>query len=217
MKHPQVCTQSSFGATISYLRRYLNNPMSPAVILVALAMLLGIPTGVSPLWSPQPAQSQSDSQSSQQESPARESPALKPCPDASESTPAKTADCKSVPSTKHKKHLRSLPTPSSSEGPAKTVVRNGSTTEPTVAISGMSNQEASLELSSTNQLLASADANLKQIANRQLDTALQDTVRQIKSYMEQARTAAANGEVQRAHTLANKANLLSADLAQPRR
>jgi len=96
-------------------------------------------------------------------------------------------------------------------------VRNGSTTEPTVAISGMSNQEASLELSSTNQFLASAEANLKQIANRQLDTTQQDTVRQIKSYMEQARTAAANGEVQRAHTLANKANLLSADLAQPRR
>jgi len=81
----------------------------------------------------------------------------------------------------------------------------------------MSNQVASQELNSTNQLLASAGANLKQIANRQLDDAQQDTVRQIKSYMEQAKTAAANGEVQRAYTLANKANLLSADLAGPRR
>lgn len=79
----------------------------------------------------------------------------------------------------------------------------------------MSNQEASEELNSTSQLLASADAKLKQIANRQLDDAQQDTVRQIKSYMEQARTAAKNGEVQRAYTLANKANLLSADLAGP--
>jgi hypothetical protein len=79
----------------------------------------------------------------------------------------------------------------------------------------MSNQEASEELNSTSQLLASADANLKQIANRQLDDAQQDAVRQIKSYMEQARTAAKNGEVQRAYTLANKANLLSADLAGP--
>jgi hypothetical protein len=87
-----------------------------------------------------------------------------------------------------------------------------------VAISpGMSNQEASEDLNSTNQLLASADSNLKQIANRKLDDAQQDTVRQIRSYMEQAKTAATNGEVQRAYTLANKANLLSADLAGPHR
>jgi hypothetical protein len=126
------------------------------------------------------------------------------------------ADCKSAFSTKRKKHHLPVSTSSSSEGPRKTVVRNGSTAEPTVAISpGMSNLEASEELNSTNQLLASADANLKQIANRQLDDAQQDTVRQIRSYMEQAKTAAANGEVQRAYTLANKANLLSADLARP--
>ena len=80
----------------------------------------------------------------------------------------------------------------------------------------MSDQEASQVLKSTNQLLASADANLKQIASRQMDGAQQDTMRQIKSYMEQARTAAKNGEVQRAYNLANKANLLSADLVGPR-
>jgi len=193
--------------------------MSPTVILAALALLIGPPGSARLALSQQPAQSQSVSQSGQP-SPAasQETSASKPCRAATDSGSAKAADCKSAPSTKRKKHHRPISTSSSSEGPTKTVVRNGSTAEPTVAISpDMSNQVASQELNSTNQLLASAGANLKQIANRQLDDAQQDTVRQIKSYMEQAKTAAANGEVQRAYTLANKANLLSADLAGPRR
>jgi len=67
-------------------------------------------------------------------------------------------------------------------------------------------------MKNTDQLLASADANLKVIASRQLSAAQQDTVAQIKSFMEQARAASSNGDVQRAYNLANKANMLSADL-----
>jgi len=39
-------------------------------------------------------------------------------------------------------------------------------------------------------------------------------VKQIKSYMEQAKGAAKDGDVQRAYNLAVKANLLSAELAE---
>jgi len=62
-------------------------------------------------------------------------------------------------------------------------------------------------------LLATSDANLKKISGRQLNASQQDTVKQIKSYMDQAKKAATGGDVQRAYNLAVKANLLSAELA----
>ena len=71
------------------------------------------------------------------------------------------------------------------------------------------------EIESTNQLLAISDSNLKKISGRQLNANQQDTVKQIKSYMEQAKAAANDGDVERAHNLAVKANLLSAELVGP--
>ncbi|MGA8152271.1 MAG: hypothetical protein WB952_15065 [Terriglobales bacterium] len=92
-------------------------------------------------------------------------------------------------------------------------MRNGSTTDPTVAISpGLSEQQISQQMKKTDQLLAAADANLKVISGRQLSASQQDTVTQIKSFIEQAKTASSSGDVQRAYNLANKANLLSVDL-----
>jgi hypothetical protein len=67
-------------------------------------------------------------------------------------------------------------------------------------------------MDSTYQLLASSDANLKKISGRPLNASQQDTVKQIKSYMEQANRAAKDGDLQRAHNLAVKANLLAAEL-----
>jgi hypothetical protein len=93
-------------------------------------------------------------------------------------------------------------------------VRNGGTSEPVVAISPtQSSEEASRQLNTTNQLLAGADVNLKQIAGRKLSADQEEAVVHIKVYMQQARTAMKNGEGQRAYNLANKANMLSADLA----
>lgn len=73
-------------------------------------------------------------------------------------------------------------------------------------------QQASRQLQATNQMLAKTEANLKTIEGRQLNPTQQDTVKQIGSYMEQARTAAKGGDVQRAYNLAHKASMLSADL-----
>jgi hypothetical protein len=127
-------------------------------------------------------------------------------------------DCKPAQSAgaKPKKHhpKATVPAAPAGSGPTKTVVRNGGTADPTVDLSpGVSPQQASHQTESTNQLLAASDANLKKISSRQLSPSQQDTVKQIKSYMEQARAAATSGDLRRAYNLAVKANLLSAELA----
>jgi len=78
----------------------------------------------------------------------------------------------------------------------------------------MSEQQELLKQQDTDHLLASAEANLKTISAGRLSAAQQDTVNQIKNYMEQAKAAAGSGDVQRAHNLASKAEMLSADLAR---
>ena len=139
----------------------------------------------------------------------------KPCAETPKSSSSATPNC--TPAGTHKrKHQKQNPTPATSApaaGPAKTVVRNGSTTDPTVELSpGLPSHQASQQMKATDQLLASTDANLKALSGRQLNAGQQDTVNQIKSFMEQSRTASRNGDVQRAYTLANKANMLSVDL-----
>jgi hypothetical protein len=117
--------------------------------------------------------------------------------------------------TKSKKHRRTpkVGAPAGAE-PTKTVVRNGGTAEPTVDLSpGVNQQQASHQLDETNRQLATADANLKKIAGRTLSSSQQDTLKQIKSLMEQSKTAASGGDVQGAYNLAVKANLLSAELS----
>ena len=88
----------------------------------------------------------------------------------------------------------------------KKVVRNGGTVDPVVQLApGMSAEQASSQRQSTTQLLAATDANLKQISSRQLNSTQQDSVSQIRKYMEQAKAAEKAGDVQRAHNLASKA------------
>ncbi|SRR5208282_413130 len=159
-----------------------------------------------------------DQASAPPQSPA---PAGPPCPDNVQTGSSVKSDCKPSASTgtKTKKHHHKAVAPTTAptgSGPTKTVVRNGSAADPTVDLSpGLSPQQASNQTESTNQLLAASDANLKKIAGRQLNPSQQDTVKQIKSYMDQAKKAESDGDVQRAHNLAVKASLLSADLVGP--
>lgn len=192
--------------------------MLSAVILIVLASWLGTPASALRLTSQESKESQpaQPTSSTQKSATPQETQATKPCPATSDSSSTKPADCKPAP-TKRKKRQHGQPAQSSDTGPTKTVVRNGSTPEPSVAISpDVSDQETLRKLNSADRLLASADANLKQIAGRQLTTSQEDTVKQIRVYMEEARTAEKNGEVQRAYILANKANLLAVDLAAPK-
>jgi hypothetical protein len=146
-------------------------------------------------------------------------PSAPACPENSPAGSSTKSDCKPSQSTgvKTKKHhgTRKAVAPAGT-GPTKTVIRNGGTADPTVDLSpGVSQQQASRQMEKTNQLLATSDANLKKISGRQLSESQQETLKQIKSYMDQAKTASNDGDVQRAYNLAVKANLLSAELVGP--
>src|SRR5271167_1509726 len=123
--------------------------------------------------------------------PPTPAPATPPCVQNSQPGSTVKPVCKPAESSgaKTKKHHRSQKavaaagTPGET-GPPKTVVPNGGTAEPSVDLSpGLSRQQASHQMESTNQLLASSDANLKKIAGRQLSASQQDTVKQVKSYI----------------------------------
>jgi len=62
--------------------------------------------------------------------------------------------------------------------------------------------------------LSTTSERLKEIAPRPLDSRQQETVSQIQNYMEGSRLALKQGDVSRAHTLAQKADLLVDDLAR---
>lgn len=95
------------------------------------------------------------------------------------------------------------------------MVRNGSATDPSVQISpSVPQQQASSQLQNTNNLLNTADANLKSISGAQLNAGQEEMVKQVRTYMEQAKAAAGAGDLERANNLATKAQLLSAELAK---
>jgi hypothetical protein len=99
--------------------------------------------------------------------------------------------------------------------PRKIVIHQGGTSEPVAQIlPGMSPEEANRQRESSEQLLAAAETSLQQLAYRPIDTKKQDTVVQIRQYMDAARAALKDSDPQRAHTLAQKAYLLSDDLVK---
>jgi hypothetical protein len=171
-----------------------------------------------PASKPATEQQNAPGQASPSQSPA---PASAACAENSQTASTVKSDCKPTPSTgnKTRKHRHKAAAPATggtASGPTKTVVRNGGAADPTLDLSpGLSPQQASHQTESTNQLLATSNANLKKIAGRQLNPVQQDTLKQIKSYMDQAKKAEIDGDLERAHTLAVKASLLSADLVGP--
>jgi hypothetical protein len=110
---------------------------------------------------------------------------------------------------KRRKH-----SPAGSEGaPRKIVVREGGAREPAAQIApGMTPAEAHRQRQNAEQLLRSADDQLQQLAGRTMNARWEETVAQIRNYMEGARSALKEGDVRRANTLAQKAHLLAADL-----
>jgi len=147
---------------------------------------------------PQPAPSPD---STQPETPQPASTAGKP---KSKPTPAKK-------SSKHSKKV--APSGQPGDNRAKVVVRNGSTPDPEVQLSpGLSEEQASHQRQNTTQLLTNTEANLKTISVRQLNANQQDVVKQIRTYMDQAKAAITSGDLPRAHNLAFKAHLLSNEL-----
>ena len=108
------------------------------------------------------------------------------------------------------------PTPAANCPPSKVIVRQGGTSEPSIQLAGgTANEQTSHQRDTANQMLGSTEANLKKIAGRQLSPNHQDMVNQIRQFIDQSKTASNAGDLDRARTLAWKAQLLSEELVKP--
>ena len=108
---------------------------------------------------------------------------------------------------------RKRTTPAPDGAPRKVIVREGGTSEPAAQIApDISPAEATRQRQKAEQLLGSTDGQLKQLTGRTLNAQQQESVGQIRNYMQGARSALKEGDVLRAGTLAEKAHLLSDDL-----
>ena len=102
--------------------------------------------------------------------------------------------------------------------PPKIVVRQGGISEQSIQLAGGSAGEAATQKrDAANRMLAATDDNLKQITGRQLATAEQDSLSQIRQFVDQAKAALTAGNLERAQTLAWKAKVLSDDLMNPKK
>ncbi len=105
-------------------------------------------------------------------------------------------------------------TPSPCPAP-KVVVRQGGTSEPSIELAGGAANQTAHQRDAANQILGSANANLKKIAGHPLSAGQQDMVNQVRQFMGQSKAAIDAGDLERAHTLAWKAEVLSEELVKP--
>jgi hypothetical protein len=97
-------------------------------------------------------------------------------------------------------------------------VRQGGASEVAIPLAGgPGGDQATQQRNSANQMLAAADENLKKIAGQTLTANQQDMVNQIHQFMGQSKAATAAGDLDRAGTLAWKAQLLSEELVKPQK
>lgn len=150
--------------------------------------------------------------------PEPQQPAATPATPPTESQPetsaqpsSQTTTANQSPKTKKKKRKKSK---TAGSGPRKIIVRDGGTSEPKNQLSPGNGGQATAARQSTDQLLASTQANLKTVSTRNLSPNQQATVEQIKMFVEQANSAIKEGDLQRGRNLAMKAQLLSDDLVK---
>ncbi|MFY9742617.1 MAG: hypothetical protein WA252_19150 [Candidatus Sulfotelmatobacter sp.] len=117
--------------------------------------------------------------------------------------------------THAKKNIHSNCSNAASCPPPKKVVKNGGADEPNIELLGGSPAQQASSERSTEQITAATNDNLKKIAERQLSSSEQETVGQIRQFIEESRQAAAAGDPERAQNLATKARLLSEELLKP--
>jgi hypothetical protein len=191
--------------------------------------------GTDPQTPDQANQSQPSSQksskstvSTQQPSPAKKPGSAKPrrkkrltSANCNSSPATSTASASaSSPSTADPASGGNTPSPTASAPrncpPSKIIVRQGGTSEPSIQLAGGAvGDQAANQRDSANQMLGSTEANLKKLAGQQLSANQQEMVTQVRQFMEQSRTAVSAGDLERARTLAWKAQLLSEELVKP--
>jgi hypothetical protein len=168
----------------------------------------------------EPGQSAPSSQPAPASTPAQSSPASSTAHKGRwhRKKRAATTDCpNSTGAAKGSESVGATDSPKVSGGcsTAKTVVRDGGTSEPTVQLKGSSSGRGSHQGDTAEQLLASTEDKLKKTEGQQLSSNQQEMVTQIRQFMDQSKAAAAAGDLNRARNLALKANLLSDELAKP--
>ena len=126
---------------------------------------------------------------------------------SSELSPPNSAD-QGAPASTTSKTAKDCP-------PPRIIVRKGGTTEPSIQLAGGSTAEQAAKRDAINQALGTTEQNLQKAAAMQLNTTQQDTVSQTRQFVEQSKAAMADGDLERAKTLAWKAQLLSEDLVNP--
>ena len=101
--------------------------------------------------------------------------------------------------------------------PPKTVVRQGGIAEQSIQLAGGSpGGDPTKKRESTDQMLKATEENLKKVAGIQLSAAQQNSVSQIRQFVDQSKSALKAADYERAHTLAWKAKVLSDDLVTPK-
>lgn len=163
------------------------------------------PDSSKPATSQQPGQP--DTSQPAQSQPAKETKPAQP------RTPAPTQ--KPAPAKPHAAARKKRTATVAGQPPPKKVVRQGSTADPTTQLApGISQEQASRERQTTTRLLSSTDAALQQLSGRQLTSDQQETLAQIRKFMQQSKAADKDGDPQLAYKLALKAHLLSDGLAK---
>jgi outer membrane biosynthesis protein TonB len=148
----------------------------------------------------------------------------RPQPEATqpETAPPETAPAPKPKTKPHPAAKKTVPPPPvekaaekpAEKPPSKTVVTEGGTQPATPQLSAsMPHNQAIDKKLNTNQLLEATDYKLKSIA-RALNADEQAMLQHIRSYMQQARDAARDGDTERAYNLALKAHLLSDELTK---
>lgn len=103
--------------------------------------------------------------------------------------------------------------PSTDCPPKRTIVRQGGTAEPSIQLAG--GDQDTEQQDKINQMLGSAEGNLKRISSSKLDSNQRDVASQTRQFIDQSRNAMKAGDLERARTLAWKAQLLSQELVNP--
>lgn len=94
-------------------------------------------------------------------------------------------------------------------------MQQGGTAEPSIQLAGTAGGEGdSQQRDATNQMLGATDKNLRNLLTDQLTASQKESVRQIRQFIEQAKTFLDAGDTERARNLAWKAELLSEDLVK---
>ncbi len=95
--------------------------------------------------------------------------------------------------------------------PPTIVVRQGGASDPSIQVVGPPKSSQH----DADQMLATTNANLKKIDGNKITPAQQDIVSQIHQYIDQSKAAVDAGDLDRARTLAWKAQVLTEDLLKP--